>query len=114
MRGIVAVGLACALLGACSVWPVNQDPKGMGYRRSANEVLMALQDYHRKTGGFPRDLAGLVPRYLPALPSDPDLKYNPADGSLEFHYIPSWPQLRPVWCTSVGDSTDWRCVEHMI
>lgn len=114
MRGFVAVLSACALLGACSVWPVNQDPKGMTYRRDANRVIMALQEYHREKGTFPSGLDGLVPHYLPDLPDEPRLQYNPGDGSLAFRYIPSWPQLRPVWCNSVGNSTDWRCAEHLI
>lgn len=114
MRGLFAVLLAGACLGACSVWPVNQDPKGMDYRREANRVIIALQSYHRDRGTFPADLNGLVPAYLPALPDEPTLNYRSSDGSIAFHYIPSWPQLRPVWCNSVGNSTDWRCAEHLI
>jgi hypothetical protein len=114
MRGATAIALACAVLGACSVWPVNQDPAGMNYRRDANRVIMALQDYHRDKGAFPSDLGSLVPAYLSSLPGTPRLQYNPADGSLAFHYIPSWPQLRPVWCNSIGNTTNWRCAEHLI
>lgn len=111
-RSVLAVVLASVGVAACSVWPVAQDPDGMALRRNANEVLMALQDWHRQRGGYPQTLAELVPAYLPALPDSPDLRYRAADGSLSFHYIPTWPQLRPVWCDSVGDTTNWRCEEH--
>ena len=50
----------------------------------------------------------------PAIPDDPHLDYHPYDGSVLYHYIPQWPQLRPVWCQSVGATTEWRCKEKVI
>jgi len=103
-----------ATLAGCTVWDVNQDPAGMEHRRDANRVMVALQDYHRANGQFPPTLAMLTPSYLPALPDIPDVRYSPADGSLRYNYIPSWPQLRPVRCASEGNTTVWHCSEHMI
>jgi hypothetical protein len=114
MRAIRLFVAAGALLAACSVYPVAQDPDGLALRRNANEVLMALQSWHRDKGAFPRQLSELVPAYLPELPDTPALRYQSADGSLSFRYTPFWPQLRPVWCSSVGDTTNWRCQEHML
>jgi hypothetical protein len=112
-RCMTAVALLA--LAGCQVWPVDQDPKGMSYRRDANRVLNAIQDYQHEHGGaFPPSLATLAPRYIPALPDEPKLDYHPYDGSVVYHYIPSWPQLRPVWCQSVGSSTEWRCREHVV
>ncbi len=105
---------AAVLLAGCSVWPVNQDPQGMEHRRDLNAVLLALQNYHRDHAAFPAALADLAPNYIAALPNAPYLTYHAADGSLEYHYTPSWPQLRPVWCASVGNSTEWRCEEHIL
>ena len=110
----IAIAFALTILSACSVWPVGQDPYGMDIRRNANEVIMALQVYHRDTGSFPARLPGLVPKYLPSLPDRPTLEYHWGDGSLAFRYTPSWPQLRPVWCNSVGNTTNWRCAEHLL
>ena len=107
--------LAAALLVAgCSVYPVAQDPDGMALRRNANTVLMALQSWNHDRGNFPAQLSDLVPAYLPELPDSPVLRYRQADGSLFFRYVPTWPQLRPVWCSSVGNTTNWRCEEHML
>ncbi|HEY1614401.1 MAG TPA: hypothetical protein VGF97_11990 [Rhizomicrobium sp.] len=106
--------LTAVFLGSCSVYPVAQDPDGLNLRRSANEVMMALESYHRDKAAFPRTLEELIPTYLPSLPSAPVLHYRAADGSLSFRYIPTWPQLRPVVCSSVGNTTDWRCEEHLI
>lgn len=114
MRAIIAVIFASTFAASCSVYPVAQDPDGMALRRSANEVLMAVQDYRRDKGRFPPALAELVPTYIPRLPDAPPLHYRAGDGSLSYRYIPTWPQLRPVWCSSVGDSTDWRCEEHLL
>jgi hypothetical protein len=105
---------ALVILSACTVWPIGEDPYGLGVRRSANEVIMALQAYHRDTGSFPIGLGALVPKYLTALPDEPRLQYDRDVGSLSFRYTPSWPQLRPVWCSSVRNTTDWRCNEHLL
>jgi len=101
-------------MAACSVYPVAQDPDGLALRRSANDVITALQAWHRDKGTFPQSLAELVPSYLSGVPDAPPLRYHSSDGSLSFRYIPTWPQLRPVWCSSVGDTTNWRCEEHLI
>jgi len=103
-----------AALSACTVWPVGEDPYSLKTRRDANVVLEAIQTYHQQKGAFPPSLGALVPAYLPSLPDRPALQYRPNDGSLAYHYIPSWPQLHWVWCSSVGDTTNWRCAEKVI
>jgi hypothetical protein len=105
---------ATVLLCGCSVWPTDQDPAGMNYRRDADRVIGALQSYHAAKGTFPATLNQLVPSYIAALPDGPPLRYDAVTGTLSYRYTPSWPQLRPVWCQSVGDSTEWRCQEHIL
>ena len=114
MQRAVLVLFALGLLSGCSVWDVNQDPAGMNYRRSANEIIMALQNYRRDKGEFPVTLGMLAPGYMPSLPEVPDVRYEPRDGSLRYAYTPSWPQLRPVRCVSEGNTTVWRCTEHIL
>jgi hypothetical protein len=111
-RCVLAVALLA--LGGCQVWPVDQDPKGMDYRRNANKVVEAIQAYRHDHGALPPSLAALTPQYLRALPDAPMLDYHPYDGVVLYHYIPSWPQLRPVWCQSVGATTEWRCQERTV
>jgi hypothetical protein len=101
-------------LAGCSVWPVDQDPKGMDYRRTADRVIDALQNYRHAHGNFPATLGALAPTYIATLPDEPELTYHSSDGSLEYRFIPSWPQLRPVWCSSVGNTTEWNCAEHIL
>ena len=86
----------------------------MNYRRDADRVIAALQNYHHDKGTFPPSLNGLVPGYIAALPDAPVLAYRAYDGSLSYRYTPSWPQLRPVWCASVADTTNWTCAEHVL
>jgi hypothetical protein len=114
MRRVLVGAIALSLLGGCSIWGVNQDPAGMNYRRDANRIIWALQDYRKDTGEFPVTLGMLTPKYLPSLPKIPDIRYQPRDGSLRYAYTPSWPQLRPVRCASEGNATVWHCAEHLI
>ena len=113
LRGLVAVVLFAAL-AACSVWPVGQDPYSLNTRRDANRVVEAIQSYHQAKDAYPPSLNALIPAYLPALPDGPTLQYNPYDGSISYHYIPSWPQLHWTFCSSVGDTTEWKCEEKVI
>ena len=113
LRSLVLLA-SLAVLSACTVWLVGEDPYSLKTRRSANVVLDAIQTYHQQKGAFPADLQTLVPAYLPSLPEGPALQYNSNDGSLAYHYIPSWPQLHWVWCSSVGDTTNWRCSEKTL
>jgi hypothetical protein len=112
LRGLSVLTLL-ALLPACTVWPLGEDPYSLNVRRDANRVMVAIQTYHQQNRSFPPGLGALVPAYLTSLPDGPTLHYNASDGSIAYHYIPSWPQLQWVWCSSVGDTTDWRCEKKM-
>ncbi len=114
LRGVLTILAAGACLAACSVWPVNQDPDGIAFRQNANHIIWALQSYRHDHGSFPARLSALTPQYMKAIPGVPQLVYNPADGSLAYRYIPTFPQLRWTWCSSVGDTTNWHCAEHLI
>ncbi|HEX4080430.1 MAG TPA: hypothetical protein VHX61_16330 [Rhizomicrobium sp.] len=114
LRNAFGMLLAFAVLAACSVYPMGQDADGLNLRRDANRVMMAIEQWHHARRTFPQTLSELVPRYLPSLPDAPKLVYHAHDGSLSFRYIPTWPQLRPVWCSSVGDTTNWICAEHLL
>ncbi len=113
-RVLFPIFFTAVMLSGCTIWPVDQDPTGMNYRRDADRVILALQTYRRDKGSFPRDLHTLVPSYLAALPERPMLDYHTLDGSLSYRYTPSWPQLRPVVCESVSNTTEWRCAEHLL
>jgi len=86
----------------------------MKYRRNANEVVEAIQDYKHDKGAWPASLSALTPTYIRALPDTPRMEYHPYDGSVLYHFIPQWPQLRPVYCQSVGATTEWRCREKTV
>ena len=114
LRRMLFALLAVTFVTGCTVWPIGEDQYGMELRREANATILALQAYHRDSGTFPATLDALSPRYLPAPPAIPRLEYDATDGSLFYKYTPSWPQLRPVWCRSVGNATDWKCEEHLL
>jgi hypothetical protein len=106
--------IASLELAACAVYPVGQDADGLNLRRGANRVMLAIEAWHHDKRTYPQTLGELVPQYLPAIPDEPRLQYQSANGSLRFRYVPTWPQLRPVWCASVGDTTNWVCAEHLL
>jgi hypothetical protein len=114
LRNALGIPFVCAALAACAVYPVGQDADGLNLRRDANRVMMAIEQWNHDKRTYPQTLSELVPRYLPSLPSAPKLIYHARDGSLSFRYVPTWPQLRPVWCNSVGDTTNWVCAEHLL
>jgi hypothetical protein len=105
----ITVLLMASLLCGCSVWPRGQDPNSLEYRRAANQVMTAVQNYRRDKGTYPLSLSALVTAYLNALPDGPELRYDPANGSMTFDYRESWPQLHHVTCRSRGATTEWRC-----
>ena len=112
-RDAFVIPLACAALAACAVYPVGQDADGLNLRRDANRVMMAIEQWNHDKRSFPGTLTDLVPHYLVSLPEAPRLVYHARDGSLSFRYVPTWPQLRPVWCSSIGATTNWVCAEHL-
>jgi hypothetical protein len=99
------------MLGGCAIWPTGQDPYGMEQRREANVVMTAVQTYDHATGHLPQNLNALVPTYLAALPSRPELQYDPRNGSMSYQYHGSWPQIQIIYCQSEGNTTIWRCNE---
>ncbi|MBO4286883.1 MAG: hypothetical protein J5985_01815 [Kiritimatiellae bacterium] len=57
------------------------------FQHHAVETIVAAARFKRKTGAFPKNLAELVPEFLPAVPRDPyaqgkELKYNAESGIL--------------------------------
>jgi len=108
MRAIVAVGLAVWLC-ACSAWPAGKDPKGLVLNQSAETVLAALNRYIQANGKAPETLQALVPRYLAALPAQPEFNYSARRGTLVFNYAPNLPTGGTSACEARFGETAFRC-----
>lgn len=104
-RGMLA---ACALT-ACATFKPGEDPVGIAARDHARPVLPALVKYKKVHGEYPLSLHELVPKFLPAVPFDPGLRYDRDSGTIDFAYSPDWPRQDPVNCGAKLGDTDWTC-----
>ena len=60
-------------------------------RQRLQQTLLALELYKRRTGGYPQQLAALVPHDLPAIPQDPfdqqSLRYIPKQNGFRLYCV---------------------------
>lgn len=80
-RRLASIGIY-ALTSIVVVVLVRSDQKGA--MRRAGEVVAACEAHKKATGGYPRALSDLVPRYLPAIPPARKLGMS---GGQNFQYI---------------------------
>ena len=74
------------LLASLPAWrSIGESILTSSFQHSAVETVVAAARFKRKTGAFPKNLAELVPEYLPAVPRDPftqgaEMKYDAERG----------------------------------
>lgn len=107
--GFAAVAL---LFSACAAWEPGQDRVGQELLPPANSVLAAMNRYLKENRRAPPDLAALVPRYIPALPPQPELNYSRKRGTLVFNYEPGWPDPRVSACQARIGEAQFHCVGY--
>lgn len=107
----LAACLALPLAG-CLVWSAGRDPQGQALMQNAVTVQAALNAYIHDHRRGPPSLQDLVPRYLAALPAQPELNYSARRGSLVFNYQPSWPEPGVSACEARFGETAFRCVDY--
>lgn len=101
--------VVCFILSACAMWPAGDDPNGSQLNSHASLVLMALNKFQVEHGRPPQSFSELVPAYLTALPSVPELMLDVKNKLLVFNYLPSWPQSGQVSCSARIGTTEWKC-----
>lgn len=106
--GRVGPLLLLASLGGCSPWAVGDDPKGREIRRTADQLLVALETFQSRNGRLPSNLAELVPTYVGSIPQEARFALN-EQGTLIYRYTPSWPAMGQVSCGARVGSRDWKC-----
>lgn len=110
MRRSLLAFASLALLSACAALEPGQDADGQVLLPQANAVLAAVNSYVRDKHRAPPDLNALVPKYLAALPAQPELNYSPRRGSLVFNYQPGWPDPRVSACQAHLGEREFHCV----
>ena len=105
----VLIVAACLWLTACSTFTPGDDPKGKKLQAEGDKVLDALHNYMDDTSRQPRSLQELVPKYLPKLPDDPKIVFDPKTGTLSFDYVQDGSNPLLVHCFAAIGQTSWVC-----
>jgi len=109
MRKLVSLLPLLALLAGCASYAPGDDKKGIELQSTGTQVLLALRGYIDQNARAPRSLNELVPKYLPALPDQPQIQYDPKNMRLAFVYQQEGSQGSQVECHAVSGETDWIC-----
>lgn len=109
MRRFLSLLALCSLLSACASYAPGDDQKGLQLQSVGQQVLQAARSYMDENARPPRTLQDLVPKYLPALPTEPAVLYDPRLGRFQFVYTQEGSQGAQVECHAVIGETDWIC-----
>lgn len=113
----LVIVLPMSALSACVSLQAGDDPRGRRLKSEAERVLEAARAYANDYGQYPESLIGVVPRYLPELPSA-DIYYRPyravaSNDTILIRYNLPWPYVGgEVQCTSPIRTTNWKCLGH--
>lgn len=108
MKNFLVLALLFILTG-CSTYAPGEDDYGRRLQGEGEEVLVAFRTAMDETGHVPRTLQELVPTYLAALPTEPQIFYTPKTGSLDFEYDQPGRNNLHVHCHALVGQTQWVC-----
>ena len=105
--------LSCLLvmltLSACSTYAPGADKKGQELQAQGSRVLEAVREYMDQNARPPRSLSDVVPKYLDALPAEPQINYDAKNSRLDFTYQQEGKTGMMVACHAVIGQTEWAC-----
>jgi hypothetical protein len=110
MQKLVSSLALFTLLTACSTYAPGEDQKGVQMQTIASKVLVALRTYMDDNAREPQTLQQLVPKYLPAIPTEPEIHFDPKGGRLEFSYQQVEKNGMLVNCHAALGETEWVCL----
>ncbi len=108
MKQVLALA-ACLALSGCATYAAGEDPEGQKLQAAGIQVLKAVHDYMDDTSREPTNLQQLVPKYLPAIPTEPKILFDPKSGYLLFEYVQGGPTGMKVECRALVGQEDWAC-----
>lgn len=105
-----ALAVIACVLSACASLPPGEDANGLEMKKQSTPVLAALERYQQDHGEYPSSLQLLVPRYLKAVPFDPNLRLDADQKLLGLSYTLAWPRTGSVSCVApLGADAAWSC-----
>ena len=109
MKRLLLLALMLSLSG-CATYAAGEDDYGRQLQGVGEEVLQAARNYMDETTRVPNNLNELVPRYIKALPKEPDVQYDRQNSTLFFIYQPKGPNGMSVTCHALLGQLQWVCV----
>jgi hypothetical protein len=80
-------------------------------RRNGQAIVQALEQYHEKTGTYPKSLEELVPTYLNPLPTEPKTiwgwLYTSSDDDFTLGYVCDVGKLGYDVCVYTSETREW-------
>src|ERR1700748_3171472 len=74
------------MLSGCAPYGPGEDNYGRNLQANGEVVLAAAREYMDETTHVPNSLNDLVPKYLKALPKEPDIQYDRKISTFTFVY----------------------------
>ena len=107
------IAIFATLTMGCAIWSPGTDPRGRATKQELAPVVSAIKAFKKDTGGYPKVVEDLIPRYLSHRPSIDIRFYSDSGGSdcsVSFAYSPTWPQAGRVRCSFKLSEGTWNCV----
>ena len=109
MRKFLLIALILSLSG-CATYGPGEDDYGRILQGTGENVLQAARNYMDDTTRVPKSLNELVPKYLKALPKEPDIQYDRQNSTLFFTYQQKGANGMAVTCHALLGQLQWVCV----
>jgi hypothetical protein len=97
-------------LSGCATYGPGEDDYGRILQGNGEDVLAAVRSYMDDTSHEPANLQVLIPKYLKALPTAPDIKYDPKNAILTFVYDQTGKTGLHVTCHALVGQLQWVCI----
>lgn len=109
MKKLLLLALTLSLSG-CATYGPGEDAYGRALQGTGEDVLQAARNYMDETTRVPNSLNELVPKYLRALPTEPNVQYDRKNSTLFFIYQQQGPNGMSVTCHALLGQLQWVCV----
>ncbi|HSN16728.1 MAG TPA: hypothetical protein VLV87_00845 [Gammaproteobacteria bacterium] len=109
MKRLLLLALMLSLSG-CATYAAGEDDYGRQLQGTGEDVLQAARNYMDETTRVPNSLNELVPKYIAALPKEPNVQYDRKNSTLFFTYQQKGPNGMSVICHALLGQLQWVCV----
>ena len=109
MKKLLLLALTLSL-SACATYGPGEDTYGRILQGTGEDVLQAARNYMDETTRVPNSINDLVPKYLKAIPQDPNVQYDRKNSTFFFTYQQKGPNGMAVTCHALLGQLQWVCV----